>query len=487
MRTKQSGLAIAGAVAVASAMLANQSAFAESQPGSPSSSVPTVTVPGQPSPELSGFLRPDLSADEKSALSAVMTEHGKYVGTVLGDKNLSVEEKLAKIAEAQKTAAAKIEAFVDPAKLEEFRATNAKKSAEALESIKKMLTGGYAPLPPAMPAPNPVPPSPTPDYWQQRKVEMQKRSTEMRMKRVAEMKAAGMDVSAFTPELLDGTKTEESAFWEVAKKVQTAHEVKMRRAQVERLKSQGFDVSPITEDVLNGDAQTFWNAMKKITESGRPNAPMPDPSGEIREFLRAGLSEGELATLKSAIAENAKAIGAVLGGKTLSVEEKLRRVEARQRAFSEFVESYVDVARLADFRTKSEKKLAQSLEYLKKFLTDGKIQPQPVPPLPEGREGNPARERRKNPGAEGRSDTGNRAEVLSPKLRKALEAKLRQIPEEKKVATYGRVKAAVDSQIEKANANGNGKLVAKLKAIMAIVEEAIGPDEDENLIDTLFQ
>lgn len=373
-----------------------------------------------------------------------------------------------------------------------------------------------APVPansePPRPAPEPTTSSASPnaDYWAQRKLEMQKRNTEMRMKRVAEMKSAGMDVSAFTPDLLDATKTEESAFWEVAKKIQTAYEIKKRRELVERLKSEGRDVSAITEDLIIGDGQAFWAAMKKIMETARPNAPTPqpfpgDPTGEIKEFLRKDLSPEEFDTLKSALVENGKAISTILSDKNLSVEEKLQRIEAKQRSFAERVEAYVDAAKLTEFRAKNEKKIAQSLEYMRKFLTNAQPQP-PRPPMgnmgprqenpgQRGPEGKDVPERRKNPNA-GKRDGEERpgqpqasskmGDVLSPKLRKALEAKLRAIPEEKKSAVYERAKAAIDAQIEKARSGGNERLIAKLKAIMAVIEDAIGPSDDEELLNSIF-
>lgn len=214
------------------------------------------------------------------------------------------------------------------------------------------------------------------EYWEAKKAEMQKKSSEMRAKKVAELQAKGLDVSSITPELLDATKTDEGKFWEALKKIMNAHELEARKAFLEKLKSQGVDVSSITDDVL-ADGTKFWEAVKKLQK-------------------------------------------------------------------------------------------AQSGEYEKKYE--------------EKKYEEKKREDKKPPAIV------QKANPLSPKLRKTLETKLRAIPDDKKDEFYQRAKAILAAHVEKAKTAGNTKLVAKLEAILAIVEDIVGPgdSEDSAIIDAIF-
>lgn len=208
------------------------------------------------------------------------------------------------------------------------------------------------------------------DSWEAKKAEMQKKSSEMRAKKVAELKEKGLDVSSITPELLDATKTDEGKFWDAVKKIMNAHEIEARRAFLEKLKTQGVDVSSITEDVI-ADGSKFWDAVKKLQKTGS---------------------------------------GSMSGNGASKREDK-------------------------------------------------------KPPV-----------------------IMQKANPLSPKLRKSLETKLRAIPDDKKDEFYQRAKTVLAAQIEKAKEANKPKLVAKLEAVMAIVEDVIGPadSEDSAIIDAIF-
>lgn len=69
-----------------------------------------------------------------------------------------------------------------------------------------------------------------------------------------------------------------------------------------------------------------------------------------------------------------------------------------------------------------------------------------------------------------------------------METKLRAIPDDKKAEFYERAKTILAAHIEKAKAAENTKLVAKLQAILAIVEDITGPGdaEDSAIIDAIF-
>ncbi|MFZ3232730.1 MAG: hypothetical protein WA194_04305 [Patescibacteria group bacterium] len=312
-------------------------------------------------------------------------------------------------------------------------------------------------------------------YWQARKLEMQKKSTEMRVKKVAEMAAAGIDVSAITGDLLDGTKTEESAFWTAAKIAMNAHEIASRKAYLEKLKAQGVDVSSITDDVI-ADGEKFWEAVRKLTANQKAPSTQngnASSSGELKEFLRTDLTADETKALSALMAEVGKAIGAVLNDKTLSVDDKVAKILEIQKANAEVLATkYVDPAKVDAFRTKSEKKLAEMAEYVRKSLNSGTTPPPPAT----------------SNGEQGKNRGDQKANPLSPKFRKSLETKLRAIPDEKKDEFYQRAKTVIGAQIEKAKAANKPKLVAKLEAVMAIVEDILGPTdgEDSAIIDSIF-
>ncbi len=327
------------------------------------------------------------------------------------------------------------------------------------------------------------------DYWEAKKAEMQKRSSEMRAKKVAELKEKGLDVSSITPDLLDATKTDEGKFWDAVKKIMNAHEIEARRAFLEKLKAQGVDVSSITEDVI-ADGSKFWEAVKKLqkTGSGSTSGNGAPLGGELKEYLRADITSEEMKALMATMEELGKSTKYVLDNKTLSVEEKVSKIVELHKANMEtLIAKYVDPAKADAFRVKSEKMLTEVAAYVKKALENGKN----LPPKYDDRK--PQEQERKKNVPKEREDKKppvimQKANPLSPKLRKSLETKLRAIPDEKKDEFYQRAKTVIGAQIEKAKTAGNAKLVAKLEAVMAIVEDVLGPvdGEDSAIIDAIF-
>lgn len=318
---------------------------------------------------------------------------------------------------------------------------------------------------------------------------MQKKSSEMRAKKVAELKEKGLDVSSITPELLDATKTDEGKFWDAVKKIMNAHEIEARRAFLEKLKAQGVDVSSITEDVI-ADGSKFWEAVKKLQKTGMggTSGNAPFLGGEIKEYLRTDLTAEEIKALMATMEELGKSTKYVLDNETLSIEEKVSKIVELHKANMEtLIAKYVDPAKADAFREKSEKKLAEVAAYVKKALESGKN----LPPKREDKK--PQEQERKKNVPKEREDKKppvimQKANPLSPKLRKSLETKLRAIPDEKKDEFYQRAKTVIGAQIEKAKTAGNAKLVAKLEAVMAIVEDVLGPvdGEDSAIIDAIF-
>lgn len=207
-------------------------------------------------------------------------------------------------------------------------------------------------------------------YWENQKIEKQKKSTEMRNKLYAELKAKGYDVSSLSSDLLDAAKTDESAFWEAVKAIKEKAQA-AQKAEWEKKKAQ---------------EKAEWEKKQ---------------------------------------------------------EEKKSEWEKKQ----------------SEQKAEYEKKQAEKkAEYEKKEL-----------------------ERKKNVPVQ--------KDALSPKLRKSLETQLRAIPEEKKAEFYERAKTNLTALIEKAKNAGNSKLVAKLEAVLKIVEDIVAPvsSEDSEILDALFK
>ena len=100
-------------------------------------------------------------------------------------------------------------------------------------------------------------------YWEQKKIEQQNKSTQMRKEYYEKYKAKWYDVSLITADLLDGSKTDESKFWEVLKKVQNLKEIPERKAYIEKLVSYGADASIFTEEIIQNSGK-FWELVKSI-------------------------------------------------------------------------------------------------------------------------------------------------------------------------------------------------------------------------------
>lgn len=108
------------------------------------------------------------------------------------------------------------------------------------------------------------------DYWAERKIEEQRKSTEMRKTKYAEMKAKGYDMSSVSSDVLDASKTDESAFWNAMKVAMAAKDASNRKNTAYELKKNGFDTSSLTDDVLNPkitDEGAFWKIVKGIKEA----------------------------------------------------------------------------------------------------------------------------------------------------------------------------------------------------------------------------
>lgn len=118
-------------------------------------------------------------------------------------------------------------------------------------------------------------------YWTQKKLEAQQKSTEMRKQRVQELQSKGIDTSSITPDLLDGTKTEEKLFWDTMKLIMQNQDASSRQKVADELKKAGYDTSSLTADILDPtktDEPKFWNTVKSIRDSKNSSSSMSRPA-----------------------------------------------------------------------------------------------------------------------------------------------------------------------------------------------------------------
>lgn len=121
------------------------------------------------------------------------------------------------------------------------------------------------------------------ENWEQKKLEKQKRSTEMRQNTYAMMKEKGYDVSSLSDDLLDGSKTDESEFWMALEKIKKAKDGENRAKIAKELSLAGHDTSKLTNEILDPyttEERVFWEVVKTVKDNegvsqARPRQPKP--------------------------------------------------------------------------------------------------------------------------------------------------------------------------------------------------------------------
>lgn len=216
-------------------------------------------------------------------------------------------------------------------------------------------------------------------YWQQKTIETQKKSTEMRKGYYDTFKAKWYDVSSITADLLDGSKTEEWKFWEALKKVQNIHEMADRKAYVEKYRSKGVDVSGFTDEVMN-DSGKFWELIKKL--QGAYEEKQKETSAKEKEAYMKEKEAKRVAEESKRTAEQEKKSQATVEKKTSSDDAKKSQTEATQKAKNTsnalverakklFIERLdkIPEAEQAEAFAKLEKNIMRQLEVAKKRNT----------------------------------------------------------------------------------------------------------------------
>lgn len=77
--------------------------------------------------------------------------------------------------------------------------------------------------------------------------------------------------------------------------------------------------------------------------------------------------------------------------------------------------------------------------------------------------------------------------ALSEKARKALQDRLDKIPEEKRATLLPRMLKNAEAQLAKAEEKGSKLLIRKLEAIVEIIKEEMESDDDDSLLDSIFE
>jgi len=237
------------------------------------------------------------------------------------------------------------------------------------------------------------------------------------------MKEKGFDMSKFNMELLDGVKTDETAFWNAMNEVMKSKDAANRQNIVNELKKSGMDTSSLNADVLNPavtDETTFWNKVKVVKNQKDIASRMK----KAEELKQKGFDT------------------------SLFTDEVLRDSD----------KFWNKVKYVEGLKEKNSEK--PTYQESNSNTQAGKSEVR----VPNVRQDKPA---------------------LSEKTRANIVKRLNNISEDQRGAYYEKAKANLTKQLEKATASNNKRLVKKLNETMDILEYVLGGDEaeDEAIID----
>ena len=297
-------------------------------------------------------------------------------------------------------------------------------------------------------------------YWEEQKIHMQNKSTEMRKAKYAELVVKWIDVSALTPELLDATKTEESKFWDALRTIQQAGEIRSRKEYLTKLASQGIDTTVFTDAII-ADGNLFWELAKKVQIQHPVVADRPSVTPRVETGSTASNQARELET-RQKIIEELKAHGIDTSGFTTNVI-------SNSEAFWKLVQSLKSTYE----KDHQEKTPIKNYEWTHKN-NESKY---PIKKDEKGVKNDTPREQSVNK---------NNHWVLSTKARNLFQARLDNIPAEKKESMLTKLEEVLKKQIETARSKSNKRLTEKLEIMLTMVEEEISSLEDTSLVDGLL-
>ncbi len=345
--------------------------------------------------------------------------------------------------------------------------------------------GTAPPPPPQNTTTPPVKPTETKNTdtknWEDQKVQMQNKSTEMRKAKYAELVGKWVDVSLLTPELLDASKTEESKFWDVLRSIQQAGEIKSRKEYLTKLASQGIDTTLFTDTII-ADGATFWELAKKVQVQHPVVADRPSMTPRIETGSTENNLTRELETRKRII-EELKAHGIDTSGFT---SEIISNSDAFWKLVQSLKSSYE--------KDHQEKAPVKNQEWTNNNESknpnrhDEKAVKNDTPREQSGKKKDDSEIMRTDmpPRNQDSTTQKNNQSGLSLKARELFQARLDKIPSEKKEAMLTKLEEVLKKQIETARMKSNKRLTEKLEIMLVIVTDEKVSLEDTSLVDALL-
>ena len=350
--------------------------------------------------------------------------------------------------------------------------------------------------------------------WEDQKVQMQNKSTEMRKAKYAELVARWVDVSLLTPELLDASKTEESKFWDVLRSIQQAGEIKSRKEYLTKLASQGIDTTVFTDAII-ADGNLFWELAKKVQIQHPVVSDRPSMTPRVETGSTEDNQTRELDTRKKIIEE--------LKAHSIDTSGFTTEIISNSDAFWKLVQSLKgSYERDHQEKTpiKNQEWVNQNNESRNPIKQDDKGTKNDISRdhARKGKDdnqnnesGNPIKQDDKGTkndisrdhAGKGKDDNGmmrtdmpprdqdstspkNNQSGLSVKARELFQTRLDKIPSEKKEAILTKLQEVLKKQIETARTKSNKRLTEKLEIMLAIVTDERASLEDTSLVDALL-
>jgi hypothetical protein len=268
------------------------------------------------------------------------------------------------------------------------------------------------------------------------------------MKRVIFLLIASTLVLSYTAVFAETTSSSDAAYWEMKKVDQQNKSTQMRKEYYEKYKAKGYDMSLLTSDLLDAtqtDEAKFWEALKKVQNAYE----IPMRRAHLDKMKTSGIDVSGFT--EEIIADSGKF---------------WKMVDTLQRAYSS---------------TKEQKPVVETkpIMYEKPYVETTK-------PMMNDKPAQGTMNPEKKPDDSGKNNSNSRP-PLTEKARKLFIERLDKIPADKLEVTLTRLKDTINRQIETATKNSNTLIVAKLKALLQIVEEKMTTGSDEALINSLFE
>ncbi len=316
------------------------------------------------------------------------------------------------------------------------------------------------------------------NYGEAQKMEMQNKSTAMRIAKYTELKTKGVDVSVLTPDTLDASKTDEGKFWDAMRIIEKNRDSLSRAEYVKNLTQKWVDTSTLSPDLLDAfktDSTAFWNAMKSIQQAGEIKsrkeylAKIAGQGADISGFTDAIIADG------TAFWDLAKKVQSVPPTKSIDRPYPMAKSDSgtlatelayMKKMVEEMKAKGIDTSRFTDEVMANKEaftKLVRSLQWTESTkMPPKKEPPQTLPPVKDTT--TPIKE-----------TNGS----LSEKTRSLFQARLDKIPEEMKISVLTRLESVIMKQIDLATSKSNTKLVTKLQEMLQIVQDK----RDDTLLD----